>query len=305
MRNVPVGAQGWQYGRAEDYPSVTVGGSLRDGRLTPDRSTGPGPALHRWATIGPVTLHSGHPSTDAGAVDLNADVGESFGRWQLGDDAALLPHLTSANVACGFHAGDPLTLVRTCELAVRHGVAIGAQVGYRDLAGFGRRFVDVPPAELRADVLYQLGALAGIARSAGGRVAYLKPHGALYHAVSTDQGQARAVIEAVEAFGGLPVLGLAGSPFLAAVREAGLEAVGEGFADRAYLPDGGLVPRSEPGAVLTDPDAVAAQAVRIAPTSGVRSVCVHGDSPGAPVLAATARAALEDAGFGVVAFAGP
>ncbi|HWJ08269.1 MAG TPA: 5-oxoprolinase subunit PxpA [Nocardioides sp.] len=236
-------------------------------------------------------------------MDLNADVGESFGRWQLGDDAALLPHLTSANVACGFHAGDPLTLRRTCALAAEHGVVVGAQVGYRDLAGFGRRFVDVPPAELEADVLYQLSALDGLARAAGTRVAYLKPHGALYHAVSAHPEQAAAVISAVQAFGGLPVLGLAGSPFLAAVGSAGLEAVGEGFADRAYLPDGGLVPRSEPGAVLTDAGTVAAQAVRLASSGTVRSLCVHGDSPGAPGLAAAVREALSSAGVAVEPFA--
>lgn len=235
-------------------------------------------------------------------ADLNADVGESFGRWQLGDDAALLPHLTSANVACGFHAGDPLTLVRTCALAVEHGVVIGAQVGYRDLAGFGRRYVEVPAAELEADVLYQLGALDGIARAAGARVAYVKPHGALYHAVSRHPEQAAAVVRAVAAFGGLPVLGLAGSDFLAAVEDAGLEAVGEGFADRGYLPGGGLVPRSEPGALLLDPAAVAAQALALA-RSGVRSLCVHGDSPGAPGLAAAVRAALAEAGVAVAPFA--
>ena len=253
-----------------------------------------------------VTLHLGSVSADrraGGAVDLNADVGESFGRWSLGDDEALLPHLTSANVACGFHAGDPLTLRRTCESAVDLGVAIGAQVGYRDLAGFGRRFIDVPPAELAADVLYQLGALDGIARAVGGRVAYVKPHGALYHAVSAHPEQADAVIEAVRAYGALPILGLAGSPFLAAVAAAGLEAVGEGFADRAYLPDGGLVPRSAPGAVLTDPVAVAAQAVELARSGEVRSVCVHGDSPGAPELAAAVREALEAADIPVGAFA--
>lgn len=249
-----------------------------------------------------MTLHPGSASTST-VLDLNADVGESFGRWQLGDDDALLPHLTSANVACGFHAGDPLTLRRTCDLAVSLGVTVGAQVGYRDLAGFGRRYVDVPAAELTADVLYQLGALDGIARAAGGRVAYLKPHGALYHAVSAHPEQAAAVIEAVQAFGGLPVLGLAGSTFLAAVAEAGLEAVGEGFADRAYLPDGALVPRSAPGAVLTDPVAVAAQAVELARSGDVRSLCVHGDSPGAPELAAAVRAALAEAGIPVGAFA--
>lgn len=252
-----------------------------------------------------MTLHRGDPSTKegGGTVDLNADVGESFGRWQLGDDAALLPHLTSANVACGFHAGDPLTLVRTCALAVEHGVVIGAQVGYRDLAGFGRRYVEVPAAELEADVLYQLGALDGIARAAGARVAYVKPHGALYHAVSRHPEQARALVRAVAAFGGLPVLGLAGSAFLDVVADAGLPAVGEGFADRAYLPGGGLVPRSEPGALLLDPAVVAAQAVRLAASGTVRSLCVHGDSPGAPELAAAVRVALDAAGATVAPFA--
>ncbi len=236
-------------------------------------------------------------------MDLNADVGESFGRWRLGDDEALLPHLTSANVACGFHAGDPLTLRRTCEGAVRHGVVIGAQVGYRDLAGFGRRFLDVAPDELAADVLYQLGALDVIARAAGGQVGYLKPHGALYHAVTRHEGQARAVVEAVVAYGGLPVLGLPGSLLLALAEEADLPTVGEGFADRGYLPDGSLVPRSEPGAVLTDPAAAADQAVRLAQAGDVRSLCVHGDSPGAPAIAAAVRAALSDAGVTVAPFA--
>lgn len=246
-----------------------------------------------------VTLQPDHPST----LDLNADVGESFGRWQVGDDVALLPHLTSANVACGFHAGDTLTLRRTCEAAVRHGVAIGAQVGYRDLAGFGRRFVDVPPDELASDVLYQIGALDGIARAAGGGVAYLKPHGALYHAVTRHEGQARAVVEAVLAYGGLPVLGLPGSLLLTFAAEAELPTVAEGFADRAYLPDGSLVPRGEPGAVLSDPAAAAEQAVRLAVAGQVRSLCVHGDSPGAVAIAAAVRAALDDAGVTVAAFA--
>lgn len=246
-----------------------------------------------------MTLPPGCPST----IDLNADVGESFGRWSLGDDQALMPHLTSANVACGFHAGDPLTLRRTCALAVEQGVVIGAQVGYRDLAGFGRRFIDVAPEDLEADVLYQLSALAGLARAAGGRIAYLKPHGALYHAVSEHPAQAEAVIAAVVAFGGLPVLGLAGSPFLARVADAGLPTVAEGFADRAYLPSGGLVPRAEPGAVLTDPSAVAEQAVRLAASGDVQSLCLHGDSPGAAASAAAVRAALSGAGIAVEAFA--
>ncbi|QSR25962.1 hypothetical protein CFH99_10035 [Nocardioides aromaticivorans] len=262
----------------------------------------------------PVTLHSGRPSTtstpNGGDVDLNADVGESFGRWQLGDDAALLPHLTSANVACGFHAGDPLTLRRTCELAVEHGVVIGAQVGYRDLAGFGRRDIDIDAEDLEADVLYQLGALDGIARVAGSAVRYVKPHGALYHAVNQRAHKARAVLRAVVAFGdargeAIPVLGLPGSQFLRFAEEAGLPAVGEGFADRAYRSDGGLVPRSSPGALLTDPAEAAAQAVRLATSDGVRSLCVHGDSPGAAALAAAVREGLSSAGITVAPFAGP
>ena len=236
-------------------------------------------------------------------MDLNADLGEGFGRWALGDDRALLDVVTSANVACGFHAGDPLTLRRTCEGAVRHGVVIGAQVGYRDLAGFGRRFVDVSPDDLAADVLYQLGALDGIARAAGGGVGYLKPHGALYHAVVRHEGQAKAVVEAVRAYGGLPVLGLPGSLLLTIAAETGLPTVAEGFADRAYRPDGSLVPRGEPGAVLTDPGAAAEQAVRLAAAGQVRSLCVHGDSPGAVGIAAAVRAALTDAGVQVAAFA--
>jgi len=238
---------------------------------------------------------------DRCVVDLNADVGESFGRWTLGDDAGLLPHLTSANVACGFHAGDPLTLRRTAALCVAHGVRIGAQVGYRDLAGFGRRFIAVPPAELTADVLYQLGALDGLARVAGSGVVYLKPHGALYHAVNARPEQAQAVIDAVVEYGGLPVMGLPGSPFLLLAEAAGLPVVTEGFADRGYLPDGGLVPRGQVGALLESPDEAARQAVRLAPT--VDSLCVHGDSPGAVAIAAAVRAALERAGTEVAPFA--
>lgn len=255
-------------------------------------------------------------TADAPVLDLNADLGESFGRWVLGDDDALLPLLSSANVACGFHAGDPLTLRRSCEGAVRHGVAVGAQVGYRDLAGFGRRFMDVAPDELAADVLYQLGALDGLARAAGTRVTYLKPHGALYHATARDEGQAGAVVAAVKAYdASLPVLGLPGSRLLALAEAEGLRAVPEAFADRAYTPEGGLVDRRQPGAVLHDPDEVAARVVRMA-TEGVvgavdgslvpvvaESVCVHGDSPGAVAMARAVRAGLEDAGVRLAAFA--
>lgn len=263
-----------------------------------------------------VRLQPGRAST----LDLNADVGESLGQWQLGDDSALMRHITSANVACGFHAGDPTTLRRTCAEAVAGGVAIGAQVGYRDLVGFGRRFVDVAPLELAHEILYQLGALDAIARSAGGRVAYLKPHGALYHAVVSHEGQARAVVDAVldfnQGYGArLGVLGLPGSALLALAEEAGLRTVREAFADRGYRADGSLVPRAEPGALLSDPEEVAARVVRLAVEGRVtavdgsdvevqaESVCVHGDTPDAVAMAAAVRHALREAGVAVGTFA--
>jgi 5-oxoprolinase (ATP-hydrolysing) subunit A len=251
-------------------------------------------------------------------VDLNADVGESFGRWELGDDPAMLAVVSSANVACGFHAGDPRTLVRTCELAASHGVAVGAQVGYRDLPGFGRRFIDVEAEDLYADVLYQLGALDGIARSRGTSVRYVKPHGALYNAVVDHRVQAEAVVRAVADHDpGLLILGLPGSALLAAAAGRGLQPVREAFADRAYTPQGTLVSRREPGAVIHDPQVVAERVVRMV-TDGVveaidgtavpveaDSVCVHGDSPGAVDLARAVRTALDRAGVAVRAFAGP
>ena len=249
-------------------------------------------------------------------IDLNADVGESFGAWTLGDDAGVLDVVTSANVACGFHAGDPLTLRTTCRDAARRGVVVGAQVGYRDLAGFGRRFLDVAPDDLAADVLYQLGALEAMARVAGTRVAYVKPHGALYNAVVHHEAQAAAVVAAVVAYdAALPVLGLPGSVLLEAAADAGLPVVQEAFADRAYTRDGRLVPRSEPGSVLHDPDAVADRVLRIVRDHVVRSVdghdveveaasvCIHGDTPGAVAMARRVRAALESAGVQIRAFA--
>lgn len=251
-------------------------------------------------------------------VDLNADLGESYGRWQLGDDAGLLQVVSSANVACGFHAGDPATLVRTCREAVARGVAIGAQVGYLDLVGFGRRFVDVSPDDLYADVLYQLAALDGIARTVGGAVTYVKPHGALYNTVVHHEPQAAAVVAAVADFpGSLPVLGLPGSVLLTRADEQGVPTVAEAFADRGYTPRATLVPRSEPGAVLDDPATVADRVVRLVTEGRVRavdgsdvevgaaSVCVHGDSPGAVAMARAVRSALEAAGVEVRAFAPP
>ena len=252
----------------------------------------------------------------ASTIDLNADLGEGFGVWKLGDDDALLGVVTSANVACGFHAGDPSTMRRVCAGAVAGGVAIGAQVSYRDLAGFGRRFIDVAPAELTDDVLYQLAALDGVARASGGRVGYLKPHGALYNAVVTHEAQARAVVDAVTAYDpSLPVLGLPDSAFLRAAEAAGLRTVAEGFADRGYTPEGTLVPRRSPGALVHDPRAVAERAVRMAAEGvvvavdgtavdvAVRSICVHGDTPGAVELARGVRAGLESAGMQIAPFA--
>ena len=257
--------------------------------------------------------------TGAGAppvIDLNADLGESFGTWRLGDDEALLTLITSANVACGFHAGDPLTLQRTCANAVAGGVAIGAQVSYRDLAGFGRREMVVPPAELTAEVLYQIAALDGIARTEGGRVSYVKPHGALYNRAIRDPVQAAAIAEAVRRYDpALPLLTLPHGEAAAAGAAAGLTVVAEAFADRAYLDDGTLMPRGQPGAVLTDPEQVAGRAVGMATGQVVtaasgqevsvpaRSLCIHGDTAGAVGLARAVRAALAAAGVTVQPFA--
>lgn len=249
-------------------------------------------------------------------VDLNSDVAESFGAWRLGDDEALIAIVTSANIACGFHAGDPLTIRRACAQAVNRGVTIGAQVSYRDLAGFGRREIAVPPAELTAEVLYQIAAVDGIARAEGGRVGYVKPHGALYNRAAWDPEQAAAIAAAVSSFSpALPVLTLPGSALETAASDLRLPAVAEAFADRGYRDDGSLVPRGQPGAVLTDPEVVAARAVSmitggVVPTvSGAaleinpRSICVHGDTPGAVTLALAVRAALERAGVTLAPFA--
>jgi UPF0271 protein len=235
-------------------------------------------------------------------VDLNADLGESFGVWKLGDDDAMLDVVTSANVACGFHAGDAATLARTCRAAAERGVRIGAQVSYRDLAGFGRRFIDATPEDLMADVIYQIGALQALAHAAGSTVSYVKPHGALYNTIVTNHDQARAVAEAVHAVdSSLPVLGLSDSAFFAAAQELGLRTVPEAFADRAYRSDGQLISRRLPNAVLHDvaeiADRVASMVTtgRVAAADGstipitVESVCVHGDSPGAVQIAHAVR----------------
>ncbi len=258
----------------------------------------------------------GRAVSAAPAIDLNSDLGEGFGRWSLGEDAALLDVVTSANVACGYHAGDPSTMRRTCAAAAERGVAIGAHVGYRDLAGFGRRFLDVDPGELRDDVIYQVGALAGFARLAGASVGYVKPHGALYNALFEHTEQAAAVVEAIRCHdAALPSVGLPGSAFLRLAAEAGLATVGEAFADRAYTPAGRLVSRRMAGAVIHDPAEVAARCVRMV-TEGIvdavdgtpvpvrpDSICVHGDTPGAVEIARTVRRALVDAGVALRPFA--
>ncbi|MFE5586524.1 LamB/YcsF family protein [Kitasatospora sp. NPDC056531] len=252
-------------------------------------------------------------------IDLNADLGEGFGRWTLTDDAALLSVVTSANVACGFHAGDPSTMRRVCALAAERGVRIGAQVSYRDLAGFGRRAMDVPPDELADEIAYQIGALQVFAQAAGAEVAYVKPHGALYNRTVHDEEQAAAVVRGVRlALPGTPtppVLGLPGSRLHEAARQAGLPVVAEAFGDRAYTPEGTLLSRREPGAVVHDPDAVVRRSVGIARDGlltahtgdqirlRARSLCLHGDTPGAADLARRVRTALRAAGVRVEAFA--
>jgi 5-oxoprolinase (ATP-hydrolysing) subunit A len=255
-------------------------------------------------------------SAAAQVVDLNADLGESFGAWRLGDDEALLAVVTSANIACGFHAGDPLTIRRACAGAVAAGVRIGAQVSYRDLAGFGRREMAVPTAELTAEILYQIAALDGVAKAEGGRVSYVKPHGALYNRAVWDAEQAEAIVAAVHSYDPrLPLLTLPGSAVAKAAAGAGTTSVTEAFADRAYNDDGTLVSRTLPGAVLTDAGAIATRAALMVTAGtvqsisgalvpvGARSICVHGDTPGAVGIARSVRAALEQAGVALAPFA--
>ena len=230
-------------------------------------------------------------------IDMNSDMGESFGRWTLGDDEALLDVVSSANVACGFHAGDPSVMLRTLSYAASRGVMVGAHVAYRDLAGFGRRYVDEFPDELKADVMYQIAALEGMARSVGAQVRYVKPHGALYNRIVRDESQAAAVVGRLAA-------------------QAGLRVFHEAFADRAYNVDGTLVSRRLPDAVIADPAEVAARVLRMVREHEVvaidgtvvplnaDSVCVHGDSPSAVAMARAVRARLESEGVAIRAFAG-
>lgn len=248
-------------------------------------------------------------------IDINSDLGESYGAWTMGDDAAMLDVASSANIACGFHAGDPVGILKTLTLAAERHVAVGAHVGYRDLAGFGRRNMDVPSRELFSEVVYQIGALKALAEAAGTRVTYVKPHGALYNTIAFDARQAGDVIAAIKAVDpALKLLALAGSPVIEQARAAGLDVVAEAFADRAYRADGQLVSRLEDGAVLHDPEQVAERMIRLVRDGVVDSIdgkpvridagsiCVHGDSKDAVAMARRLRLRLQEAGLLVRSF---
>ncbi|MEO6212545.1 MAG: 5-oxoprolinase subunit PxpA [Vicinamibacterales bacterium] len=245
-------------------------------------------------------------------IDLNCDMGESYGRWELGSDAAVMPHISSANIACGGHAGDPPVMRSTLALAVQHGVACGAHPGFADLAGFGRREIPVTPAEAADLVLCQLGALAAIATSQRVKLAHVKLHGALYNMAARDRKLAESLAAAIASFDdSLLFFGLAGSVMLDAGRSAGLAVAAEGFADRSYEPDGSLTPRSRPGSVIHETDVVVERAVLMARDGRARArngaeiamrvdtICLHGDTPGAVALAAALRIGLERAGIAV------
>lgn len=247
-------------------------------------------------------------------IDLNADLGESFGAYATGNDAALLGLVSSANVACGFHAGDPLVLLSTMREAAANGVRVGAHPGYRDLAGFGRREMKYSPAELEAEVIYQLGAAQAAARAAGTQLSYVKPHGAMYNTIAVNEDLARAVIRAITQFdSSLSLMALSGAPIVDWARDAGLRVIEEVFADRAYNPDGTLVSRSLPGAVHHDASVVAAQALAFAQNSPITavdgtalslnadSICVHGDTPEALEHVESIIALLKANGFEVSA----
>lgn len=251
------------------------------------------------------------------SIDLNSDLGESFGAWRMGDDAAMLDIVTSANVACGFHAGDPAGILQTLKAAAEKNVTIGAHVSYPDKVGFGRRNMDVASDELTADVIYQIGALQALAKAAGTSVRYVKPHGALYNTIAHDRRQAMAVIEAIRAIDpALVLVALAGSPLIELARSEGLQCVAEAFADRAYTPEGTLVSRREPGAVLHDPVLVAQRMLRLVQSGSIEaidgslvrieadSICVHGDSPAAVEMARELRRVLEHANTSLQPFVG-
>lgn len=249
--------------------------------------------------------HTDSERGDLKRIDLNADLGETTGGNPVSDDAAMVSIVSSANVACGFHAGDPHAIAQTVAAAQRNDVKIGAHVGYNDIAGFGRRFIDYAPAELADETLYQIGALDALCRARDTSVSYVKPHGALYNTIVHHEEQARAVIDGIAAFGDLPVMLLPGAYAAEYAKSRGLRVIQEVFADRAYNPDGTLVSRRQEGAVLHDASVIADRVLRMA-TSGeieaidgsilsidAESVCVHGDSPGAVEMARTIRERLQ------------
>lgn len=249
------------------------------------------------------------------SIDLNSDLGESYGAWSMGDDSAMLSVVSSANIACGFHAGDPAGIYRTVKAAAENGVIVGAHVSYPDRVGFGRRDLDVTREELIADVIYQIGALKGIATAAGAAVRYVKPHGALYNRIASDAKQGQAVIDGILAVDpSLVLMGLANAPILELARQSGLATVAEAFADRAYTPQGQLVSRREAGAVLHDADVIARRMVQLAREGTLeaidgsivkieaQSICVHGDSPGAVAIAQTIRQRFEAEGIEIRSF---
>lgn len=247
-------------------------------------------------------------------LDLNCDMGEGLGAWKMGDDAALLDHVSSANIACGYHAGDPGIIHRTVELAIDKGVAVGAHPSLPDLQGFGRRQMQVSPAEAYDMVLYQVGAIGAFACACGGKLAHVKPHGALYNMAAKDGKLARAIARAVKDFDpSLVLFGLAGSELIRAGEQAGLKTANEVFADRTYQADGSLTPRSELGAMIPEASASIAQVKRMIEEGKVRSLdgadvsvradtlCIHGDEPNAVEFARRIRQALTEAGVRIAA----
>lgn len=251
-------------------------------------------------------------------IDLNSDLGEHYGSWRMGDDESMLATVTSANIACGFHAGDPRTAMATVRGAAARGVTVGAHVAYPDLAGFGRRPMVLSAEELEADVIYQIGALQALAKAAGTEVRYVKPHGALYNSIAFNEAEAATVIRALRAVDAdLALVCLAGSPLVEQARAAGLRAVPEAFADRAYEPNGALVSRSEPGAVLHEPALVSERMLQLVQNGTVtardgsvvavqaESICVHGDSPDAVGMAQAVRERLLTAGIELASFSLP
>lgn len=248
-------------------------------------------------------------------IDLNSDLGEGYGAWKMGDDAAMLGIVSSANIACGFHAGDPAGLLKTVQKAAENRVVIGAHVSYPDRVGFGRRDMDVGSDELIGDIIYQIGALQGMAKAAGTSVRYVKPHGALYNHIANHERQGLAVIKAIKMIDPkLVLMGLAGTKILDLARHEGLRVIGEAFADRGYTPEGLLISRHAPGAVLHDPQEVATRMVDFVRTGEItaqdgsriklaaQSICLHGDSPGAIAMAQAIRQRFEQEGISIRSF---